>query len=139
MDIPIPIVEMQQWEAIDILRSAIIGEAEGESVVGKMAVACVMMNRTKDKRWPGNYKDVCLQPKQFSCFEPKYQRSSMFKHDWSKDWWREAHFIAWGLLHGYFRDITRGANHYHAVGTIPYWAEDQEPVAAIGGHLFYKL
>ena len=36
---------------IDILARTIYGEARGEKTAGKKAVACVIMNRYKSKKW----------------------------------------------------------------------------------------
>lgn len=53
-----------------ILARTIYGEARGESQIGKEAVAEVIMNRVASKRYPDTVKEVCLQPWQFSCWNP---------------------------------------------------------------------
>jgi spore germination cell wall hydrolase CwlJ-like protein len=35
-------------------------------------------------------------------------------------------------------DYSGGATHYHATYVCPYWARSMTPVAAIGGHEFYR-
>lgn len=57
--------------AILCLSSVIHHEARGESRQGQIAVAQVVMNRVKDKRWPNTVCAVVKQPKQFSWYPRK--------------------------------------------------------------------
>ena len=63
---------------IDTLARTLYGEARGESRQGKIAVACVVLNRVKRKKMCG-WRDIngyrvatvaatCLKPWQFSCW-----------------------------------------------------------------------
>lgn len=132
-----------------LLRGLIIGEADTEPFMGKLAVACVVRNRVQDRRWPNSYKDVILQDAQFSCFNgiprnqdlPVYWIHRFFTCYRDYLWWRECDYAAWGILTDYVGDITNGANHYYADKLIdtPVWAEDTQPVLQVGGHSFYKL
>jgi N-acetylmuramoyl-L-alanine amidase len=97
---------------LDLLIAVIRGEAESEPFIGKLAVACVIRNRVHDSRWPGNYRDVILQRKQFSCFMDGFFRPGIFRHEETKLWWRECRFAAYGILHDCVGDITEGANLY---------------------------
>lgn len=103
---------LTEHDNIDILIACIMGEAEAESVIGKIAVACVIRNRVTDHRWPNTYKAVCLQAQQFSCFNPDQFRSEIMRPQYSNIYWRESKFAAWGVMNDYLRDITRGANLY---------------------------
>jgi N-acetylmuramoyl-L-alanine amidase len=125
----------------DLLLALIMGEAEGESIVGKLAVGCVVRNRLDDPRWPNTWAGVMLQKYQFSCFLESYFRPGILRHDWQNIAWREAKLAAHGIMHGYCRDITHGANHYHArwMKRLPKWAKSVSPVAEIGNHRFYAL
>ena len=55
---------------IDILARTIYGEARGEKTAGKKAVACVIMNRYKAKKWFSGktIAETCQKPWQFSCW-----------------------------------------------------------------------
>ncbi len=134
-------MDLKDCNEFDLLLACIRGEAEAESFHGKLAVACVVRNRVNDKRWPDTYKEVLLQSKQFSCFNPDLLRPEIFEHEWNEFWWRECKFAAWGVMYDYIRDVTQGANHYYAVDLIdpPYWAKDEHPVFRASGHWFYKL
>lgn len=131
---------LKERDEFDLLLACIRGEAEGESFLGKLAVACVIRNRVNDSRWPDTYKEVIIQPKQFSCFLPDFYRPEIFKREWSKIWWRECKIAAWGIYHNYIRDITQGANHYYSIDIDPpYWAEGRYPIWRNGNHWFYVL
>jgi len=133
--------ELPLWDdELDLLTACVVGEAEGESLLGKIAVACVIRNRVNDKRWPDNYKDVILQPNQFSCFSNKYYKPEIMQHRWSKLYWRECKFSAYGVYYNWVRDITNGANHYFATYIkTPSWAENKHPILRLGVHQFYRL
>ena len=62
----------------DILARTIFGEARGEGLEGMEAVACVIINRVKAKKWFTGYElingvkvpnvaQTCLKKAQFSC------------------------------------------------------------------------
>ncbi|NQU02860.1 MAG: cell wall hydrolase [Syntrophaceae bacterium] len=125
----------------DLLLACVLGEAEGEPLLGKLAVACVVRNRVINKRWPDNYKDVLLQYKQFSCFLPQYLRPEIFVKQRQDPAWRECNFAAFGVYHDWIQDVTLGSNHYYAttLNNPPSWAEGKHPVLRMGGHIFFKL
>ena len=50
------------------LAKTIYGEARGESIETMFAVGWVVRNRLQSGRHGSTYKDVVLQPKQFSCW-----------------------------------------------------------------------
>jgi len=135
------VVELKDLDDMDLLTALVMGEAEGEPILGKIAVAWVVKNRIKDKRWPDMWQEVMLQPKQFSCFNSTLLRADILKHDWRNPVWKECKYAAFGVYTHYIRDVTNGANHYHAtwLKPPPRWAEGHDPVITIGGHRFYKL
>jgi N-acetylmuramoyl-L-alanine amidase len=134
-------VDLTKHSDCDLLIACVRGEAEAEDVIGKIAVACVVRNRVKDKRWPDEYGKVVLQKQQFSCFLPKYFRPVILQHEFDNVFWRECKFAAWGVYHDYMRDVTNGANHYYSriMKEPPKWARNEEPCFQWGLHIFYKL
>ena len=128
---------------LDLLECLIWGEARGESLDGRSAVAWVVRNRLVDPRWPNTWQSVILQPKQFSCFNPgdpnldkmvvryRLRRVDMV--------WKSCRLIAFGVMHDWIPDNSRGANHYCHVDIVPRWAEGVEPIIRIGYHKFYRL
>ena len=134
---------------IDALTALVAGEAAGESILGKMAVACVVRNRREDKRWPDSWQEVIFQRYQFSCMNNVRPDGEIPKTLWGKCfvtrqpdvWWRECKFAAWGVINQWYQDVTDGANHYYAYKLMdePSWARDRECQVTIGGHRFYRL
>ncbi len=131
---------------IDVLARTIWGEARGEGEPGMVAVACTIRNRVSDSRWPGNYPDVCLQPKQFSVWnEGDPNRARVVKVTTNDPMFAKALSIAAEVM--FYRmadDPTYGANHYVTNELFrgrrrPSWAKPEEISAHIGHHVFFKL
>ena len=139
--------DLRQAGRLNLLTGLIWGEARGEAIQGKLAVAWVVRNRVLDKRWPDTYEDVILQPWQFSCFNPgdanhhSVLRSLLPSWGWSDLDWRECRYAAMGVISSWVQDMTKGANHYHAVALdpAPKWADSGKVTGTIGGHIFYRL
>ena len=126
-------------EEIDITARTIWGEARGEGAQGMQAVANVIRNRVIGLKWFGStFKEVCLKPKQFSAWED-LNRPKMLAVNTSDKQFAEAVDIATRAVNGTLPVITGGANHYHAVGVKPSWADTSKRTAIIGRHIFYKL
>lgn len=130
-----------------ILALTIWAEARGEPVDGQIAVACVVRNRLRGGRW----RDVCLAPEQFSCFNevpddgPVARAATALMTGVDTPALAQAVWIADGVMGGAARDNTHGATHYYAPaamvprGTVPAWAKGQTPVAQVGAQLFFKV
>lgn len=146
----------KQVEAEDdarILALTLIGEARGESLDGRVAVAYTVRNRAVEKK--RRVADVCLQKWQYSCWVPQ---GGVDNHDYvmgiaeklfkTKDaladdeqWhYSEALLLARGVLAGALRDRTGGATHYITLKLYktnpPAWV-DRAPSAVIGNHAFF--
>lgn len=117
---------------MEILSATLILEAGGEYSEGAMeAVNEVIYNRSiarKLARW-----EVCLQRKQFSCWNsgdilPLLAKAKRHPR------WNEAMHIATSDITSY----TAGADHYHADYCSPSWAPELTKTTKIGRHIFYK-
>lgn len=126
---------------IDVLARTIWGEARGEGTRGMQAVANVIMNRVNALSWFGNtIEGVCKKPYQFSCWNANDPNSSLCQQVNATDvQFQQCKNIATLAVTGRLADITNGANHYHAVGIRPNWADDSKKTVTIGNHVFYKL
>ena len=128
----------------EILAKTIYGEARGESVAGKEAVANVILNRVKMNLvhpmwWGKTIEEVCLKHKQFSCWNPDDPNYKFLQSDLSQNpVYQICERIARRALAGCLKDNTNGATHYHAFHCHPLWARHIVPCAEIGHHLFYK-
>lgn len=121
-----------------ILALAIYRESSGEPFPGKLAVGQVIETRVQDRRWPDNYRDVILQPWQFSAFNKKDPNVTRFPAE-NEQAWAESVRAAQLVLNS-DDDFARGANHYFAdYIEPPNWAKGKDPVLKIGRHIFVKL
>lgn len=124
---------------IDILARTIYGEARGESEEGQIAVACVIMNRYKSKKWFSGrtIAETCLKARQFSCWnadDPNCAKIKQVGPTVLKPYFK----LAESIITGAQGDITNGATHYHTKAIMPLWARNKKPCATIGAHVFYK-
>ncbi|MDR2417292.1 MAG: cell wall hydrolase [Holosporales bacterium] len=132
-------------EDIDILARTIYGEARGEfsstGMAALIAVANVVLNRSKKKSfWGGTIRDICLQPKQFSCWNLKDPNRTAMKNAMRGEilfdlCWETAK----NVLEEKWPDITKGADHYHSIEIAPSWALRKKPLLTLGRHIFYNL
>ncbi len=132
---------------LKLLSLLVYGEARGESLDGKAAVAWVALNRAKKGGWFGDtLKDVILKPYQFSCFLPGDSNFSKLE-EISREFdaflendqvFRECYYIARGVLEGWIMDVTHGALYYHSRKISPKWSSSYTKKTEIGNHIFYS-
>ncbi len=138
-------VRNDQQEDIDILARTIYGEARGEPVRGKEAVAAVILNRVRRARrrtsywWGSDIQSVCLKPWQFSCWNDEDpNKEKLLKVTSGNSVFKTCQRVARRAVRGGLKDPTDGATHYHVRGIEPPWARGRETCAQIGAHLFYN-
>lgn len=131
-------------EDMDVLARTIWGEARGESLKGKQAVAWIVRNRIAHSPkygWGDTAAKVCKQPWQFSCWnknDPNYNQ--LISLNIKEPAYLECLEIATKVFEGEIPDVTNGADHYYADYIAPpEWAIGQSPVAQIGTHIFLDL
>ncbi len=120
------------------LARAIYFEARGEPYDGKVAVAQVIMNRARSKKWPATICGVVHQGEQrgekcqfsYVCFDNLSAPSG--------ESWDEAKLIAEQAVNGqgYLRELEH-ATHYHTTSVKPVWREKLDRLSTIGSHIFY--
>lgn len=134
---PIETSDKELW----CLSTAIYFEARGESYRGQVAVAQVVLNRVKDRRYPNTICGVVFQNQtkrnacqfSFACDGiPEYVNDSKS--------WAQAEDIAKRFTDGelYLTEVA-DATHYHATYVRPGWAPRMTKVTQIGLHVFYKF
>ena len=114
------------------LAGAIYFEARGESLEGQLAVAKVIINRSKSGRFPTSYCGVVYQPSQFSFVRG---RSMPAIRSGSADW-REAVAIAHIAEKGSWDSEVPGALFFHAAHVSPSWRLTR--LARVDNHIFYR-
>ena len=125
-----------------LLALCILGEARGEPIEGRIAVGNAIRNRVKNRKWDGEtYHEVILMPKQFSCFDDANLNHMLNIIEAPKSYgirWKEAQWIATGIINNLLADNTKKALNYHANYVNPPWAKKMVRTIQIGNHIFYK-
>lgn len=161
--------ELLQWVKANESRAltfTLYGEARNESITGRIAVGCVIRNRARAKHYGSTIADVCLWPRQFSCWKPDYGPEN-YAHlmsvvrgfreggvpplnDREQAIYDETCWVTEGIVSGVIRDLVNGATHYYSprsmvpAYSVPRWVrgpdgkESLPPVAVIGGHRFFR-
>ncbi len=130
---------------LDVMARTLWGEARGEPLEGKIAVAWVIRNRADHPGWWGHgIAGVCRQPWQFSCWNADDpNRAKLIGVTARDEMFRECLMAVAAVLSGNVADPTGGANHYYAPGHAktlsPNWAAGAVPTLRLRNHAFYKL
>lgn len=141
---------------------AMFAEARGEGVKGMRAVGHVIANRVNSKMnaaskyrlYGKTVKDVVLNDKAFSAWNSDDANRSLIDdiiqngpanlNEPDQKAFMAAEECARAVMSGEDKDLTNGADHYHAVGVKPWWTKKRKghpsPVmtAKIGRHVFYN-
>lgn len=123
-------------DELGCLTAAVYYEARGEPLAGRRAVAQVVLNRVRDRRWPDTVCGVVLQRNARAC-------QFSFVCDGSLDRpidaaaWSRARALAEDALAGRSRSTVGAATHYHADYVAPGWSRRLPEFARVGSHLFY--
>jgi len=130
---------------LDILARTLYGEARGEypqsGPAGLIAVANVIVNRFKKGGFGQTITEICLKPRQFSCWNtndpnrPLLQQESLERDSLFKICQKVAQKVTKGI----WPDLTRESDHYHATSCRPSWARAEKVKLRLGRHVFYKL
>lgn len=116
---------------LQCMAGAIYFEAKGEPLTGQLAVAEVILNRTKSARFPKSVCSVVTQRGQFS-----FVRSGRVPAIALNKQYRTAIAVARVALADAWDSPASGAMYFHARRVSPSWNRTQ--VAAIGNHVFYR-
>lgn len=114
---------------LDCLAEAVYFEGRGEPFIGQIAIANVVLNRTK--------KNICLTVHDKKCIFSYWcdGKSEIMRDAKAKE---SAYLASTLALNGAVVGQLQDATHYHAVYVHPYWAKDFTYITQIGKHLFYK-
>jgi hypothetical protein len=118
----------------DCLASAVYFEAQGEPLEGQLAVAEVVLNRTRSGLYPITICNVVTQPWQFS-----FVRGGVIpRADRRTRAWRRAVAVARIAQAGELRLLPREVLWYHANYVSPGWGRRLDREIQIGLHIFYS-
>jgi hypothetical protein len=115
-------------------------EARGEALVGQEAVAHVVINRSRDPRFPSDLCDVTYQHDANEGVDCAFSWTCDGLSDEPTDAaaWERSQEIAREVRDGETEDPTAGALWFHADYVSPYWSPGEDSAQRIGQHLFYR-
>ena len=129
------------------LASNIYWEARNQSLVGKLAVAQVTLNRVESSKYPNTICGVVTQTRyypsgnidlhscQFSWYCDGKKDEPVETWGFSYD---ESYKLAVMFLQERPEDFTEGSTHYHNTKVTPFWTASLQEVVQIDEHIFYK-
>ena len=117
-----------------IIALTLLAEARGEGAKGMEAVAMVIKQRMANRQQTAS--QVCLAPKQFSCWNGK--TSDNLRHLWQSPAAPDAIEVV-RRFDKLDPAVIGHADHYCTVNIEPFWAIVQVPVVVVGNHNFYRL
>ena len=106
-------------------------EAGNQGEKGILATVFVVLNRTKDSRFPSTPCKVISSPFQFS-----WRGKGKVVKDHKT--YKEIEKLVVEAVAGKHRDITRGSTHFHTTKVRPSWCNKLTKTVKIGDHVFYK-
>ncbi|MCA1662278.1 MAG: cell wall hydrolase [Novosphingobium sp.] len=126
--------------ALTCLSQAVYYEAAYEPLVGRRAVAQVVLNRMRHPAYPKSVCGVVYQGWErttgcqfsFTCDGSLLRRPSAAA-------WKVAQDVARAALSGHVAAEVGSATHYHADYVLPKWAFNLAKIEQIGAHIFYRF
>lgn len=118
-------------EDLSCMAGAIYFEAKGEPLAGQLAVAEVILNRTRSGRFPKSICSVVTQRGQFS-----FVRQGRVPAVAPNSQYQTAVAVARVALGDKWDSPASDAMYFHARRVAPGWS--RKTVATIGNHVFYR-
>lgn len=121
------------------LTEALYFEARGETLMGQLAVAEVILNRVDASKYPNTVCGVVHQGEKNSkgC-QFSYRCDGLSDKMHERRARERAGKVAWLMLEGKPRILTGEATHYHTSAVRPKWSKRLMKTARIGDHIFYR-
>ena len=116
---------------IECLSANAYHEARNQGDKGIIATVFVVLNRTKDSRFPSTPCAVVKEKGQFSWVG----KGKVIK---DKETYQEVKQLVLETIRGEHRDFTHGSTYYHATYVKPSWSNKMKCTVRIKDHVFYK-
>ena len=117
-------------------------EARGEGVAGEKAVAEVVLQRTKDRRFPHTICGVVHDGAETGRRDCQFSFACNGSADKPKEpsTWRQVQALAEKIVSGTVKlaNETGHAVAFHRADVTPGWADTMQMTAQIGNHVFYR-
>ena len=126
--------------ALTCLTQAVYYEAANEPMMGRRAVAQVVLNRMRHPAYPKSVCGVVYQgwERTTGCQFSFTCDGSLLRHPAARSW-SEAQDVARAALSGYVEPAVGTATFYHADYVLPKWAFTLNKIQQIGAHIFYRF
>lgn len=137
---------------LDVMALTVWAESRGEGVRGQSAVAWVIRNRWEHPRWWSRNRDnipddtiasVCLDPWQFSCWNPNDPQRKLLVDPKTLERAdvKSIRQVCEKVLLSEILDPTDCSDHYCTTKIVKFtnWARSRKPVAMIGNHSFFRI
>lgn len=129
-----------------VLAATIDGEAEGEPLAGKQAVASSILNRVALSKVHSHFGDgtirgACLAHAQFDCWMPgpDCDRINALEFEHPSPGLQDCMDVANEAIQGALTDPTGGSTHYYDHGILgPMWLVGAKWCGQFGRQLFWK-
>lgn len=126
---------------LDTMWRTVYGEARGTPDDCKTHVALSILNRAKTIHSPygSSVTSVCLQHKQYSCWNSKDPNYHIIQTVSELDpIAAKCKAICEAVLEEQVSDVTKGSTHYCTLKLDPYWAVGHTPAFADSVHKYYN-
>ncbi len=125
-----------QWRC---LTEALYFEARGESLKGQFAVAEVILNRVASRKFPNTLCGVINQGtgRKYAC-QFTYTCDGLSDKIRNRKAFNRLGKIAYVMMNGGQRNLTKGATYYHTTAVRPRWSRVFRHTTTIGVHKFYR-
>lgn len=141
---------IDQLSDLEVLTLTLIGEARGEPIEGVVAVANVVRNRANT--WKKSISEICLQPKQFSCWNENdpnrdllngLARHFIMGGKLEVPSYIQCQCVARGIIRGEILDNTHGSLNYLTTELFksdkkPDWAKNVSIAITKGNQTFFR-
>jgi spore germination cell wall hydrolase CwlJ-like protein len=125
---------------LNCLAQAIYYEARGESELGQLAVAEVVVNRARSRHFPGKFCDVIYEGSWRSAgCQFTFTCDGSLRNKPRGIAWAQARDIASQVIMGVNHPVTHDATHYHTTEVAPVWSASLVETTRIGAHIFYRF
>lgn len=122
----------------ELLAKTLYLEAADQPFEGQCAVAMVILERVRDRRWSDTIRGVILQPHQFSCWSGRDPEcTKIVQNKSSEKCGLIAHMVEIGTFRRYLGDQLPAFNHYYNPDLCsPPWKDKMTDCQKIGDHIF---
>lgn len=127
-------------EEMTCLARAVYFESRGEPLIGQLGVAQVILNRSKDPRFPSSVCEVVHQRGTKSASGCQFAFACDGRSDQppATSDWATAKSVAFVAMEDAWHDVTGKAIFFHATHAAPQWRHRMEMTARLGQHVFYR-